>query len=118
METYKEFRFEAAHFLPKTCDGHKCKRMHGHSYKVIIHIMGLVDQETGFVIDFGDIKKIFTPILEELDHSVLNELSGLENPTAENLAIWIWKRLLPSIPGLSKIKIEETNSSGCIYDGN
>lgn len=117
MEVYKDFRFEAAHFLPKVPEGHPCKRMHGHSYKVTVHIKGGLGNETGWLLDFGDIKKAFAPILQKLDHSVLNEIAGLENPTSELLAIWIWKQLKPVLPLLSKIVVSETSTSGCVYEG-
>jgi 6-pyruvoyltetrahydropterin/6-carboxytetrahydropterin synthase len=117
MEVYKDFRFEAAHFLPKVPEGHPCKKMHGHSYKVTVHIKGEPGNETGWLLDFGDIKKAFAPILQKLDHAVLNEIEGLENPTSELLAIWIWKQLHPVLPQLSKIIVSETSTSGCVYEG-
>lgn len=115
MEIFKDFRFEAAHHLPNLPDGHKCRRLHGHSFKVRIYVNGPLQSDTGWVIDFADIKKAFHPILDQLDHHYLNEIKGLENPTCENLAIWIWKQLKPALPALSKVELMETCTSGCIY---
>jgi len=118
MEVFKRFKFEAAHFLPKVPEGHKCKRLHGHSYGVILYLKGPYDAEKGWVVDFSEIKQIFAPILETLDHQLLNEIEGLENPTSEALAIWIWNKLKPQLPLLSKVELSETASSGCIYEGD
>ena len=117
MNIFKEFRFEAAHFLPSVPKTHKCRRLHGHSYVVRLYVEGPLDESTGWVCDFGDIKEAFTPILDQLDHNFLNEVEGLENPTSENLARWIWLRLKPQFPSLNKIVIQETQSSGCEYEG-
>ena len=117
MKIYKEFVFEAAHFLPNVPPEHKCNRLHGHSFKVTIYVEGPLQQPVGWVMDFGDIKTAFAPILERLDHFYLNEIPGLENPTSENLAIWIWNELHPRLPLLSKILVSETCTSGCEYCG-
>ena len=117
MKIYKEFVFEAAHFLPNVPPEHKCNRLHGHSFKVTIYVDGPLQQPVGWVMDFGDIKTAFAPILERLDHFYLNEIPGLENPTSENLAIWIWNELHPRLPLLSKILVSETCTSGCEYCG-
>ncbi len=117
MEIYKEFTFEAAHRLPNVPDGHKCGRLHGHSFHVQIHISGDIGKETGWIMDFTDLKATFKPILDRLDHYYLNDIPGLENPTSEILAKWIWGELKPSLPELSKILIKETCTSGCIYAG-
>ena len=117
MEIYKEFRIEAAHSLPNVPDGHKCGRLHGHSFKIRIIIEGEPDQQTGWIIDFADIVNAFEPLRKILDHSHLNEIEGLQNPTSENLAIWIWQRMVGTPIPLSKIEIRETCTSGCIYRG-
>lgn len=91
IELVKDFRFEAAHFLPHVPDGHKCRRMHGHSFKGELAIRGPVQPRTGWVMDFADLKGMIEPVVERLDHRVLNEIPGLENPTSEMLAAWIWK---------------------------
>lgn len=117
MEIFKEFSFEAAHRLPNAAVGHKCARLHGHSFRVAIHVQGPVDSDAGWVMDFADISQTFKPLYEQLDHSYLNEIEGLENPTSEHLARWIWERLRPSLPGLSQVVIRETCTSGCIYRG-
>lgn len=113
----KSFTFEAAHLLPHFPDGHKCRRLHGHSFRIEVHVEGEVDQQTGCLIDFGDIKKAYAPICDALDHRYLNDIDGLENPTAELLARWIWDRLKPALPLLSKIVVNETCTSRCEYVG-
>jgi 6-pyruvoyltetrahydropterin/6-carboxytetrahydropterin synthase len=117
MEIYKEFSFEAAHLLPNVPAGHKCGRLHGHSFYVTLFVDGPVDAHTGWVIDFADIKRIFKPVYDQLDHYYLNDIIGLENPTSENLAIWIWGKIKPVLPILSKIEVKETCTSGCVYSG-
>ena len=117
MEIFKEFTFEAAHRLPRVPEGHKCGRLHGHSFRVVVHVDGPVGAETGWVQDFADLKDAFEPLYRQLDHNYLNEIPGLENPTSEELARWIWQRLKPRLPGLSKVVVRETCTSGCVYDG-
>ena len=117
MEIYKEFTFEAAHRLPNVPDGHKCGRLHGHSFKATICVEGPVGEESGWVVDFADIKSAFKPLFDLLDHYYLNDIEGLENPTSEVLARWIWNRLHPSLPQLSKVIINETCNTGCVYRG-
>lgn len=117
MELYKEFTFEAAHRLPNVPEDHKCHRLHGHSFRVKLHVSGPMDEDLGWVIDFAEIKSAFKPIYERLDHHFLNEIEGLENPTSENLAIWIWEMLKPKLPLLSKVETSETCNSGCVYRG-
>ncbi|MFI9640461.1 6-carboxytetrahydropterin synthase QueD [Micromonospora sp. NPDC051925] len=116
MEIFREFTFEAAHRLPHVPAGHKCARLHGHSYRVQVHVEGDVDPEAGWVMDFGDLKKAFEPLRERLDHYYLNEVPGLENPTSEVLARWIWDRLIDQLP-LSAVMVRETCTSGCVYRG-
>lgn len=118
MELFKEFIFEAAHRLPHVPAGHKCGRLHGHSFKVGLHIRGEVDPHTGWVRDFSELKAIFKPLYEQLDHNYLNDIPGLENPTSEVLAMWIWRRLKPRLPELHKVRIHETCTSGCEYVGD
>lgn len=116
-EIYREFTFEAAHRLPNVPEGHKCARLHGHSYLAVVHVAGPVGEETGWVQDFGDIKAVFKPLEEQLDHHYLNEVPGLENPTSEVLAKWIWDRLVEELPNLTEVRVRETCTSGCIYRG-
>jgi len=116
MEIFREFHFEAAHRLPNVPEGHKCARLHGHSYRVEIHITGPVDPVLGWVTDFADLKAAFAPLHDELDHNYLNEVPGLENPTSEVLARWIWHRMAGSLP-LSAVVVKETCMSGCVYRG-
>ena len=117
MEIYKDFTFEAAHLLPNVPAGHKCARLHGHSFMVRVVVAGDIGQNSGWIMDFTDIKTAFKPIEQELDHYYLNDIEGLENPTSEILAQWIWIRLKISLPLLSRIEIKETCTSGCIYTG-
>lgn len=117
MEIYKVFSIEAAHLLPNVPSGHKCRRLHGHSFRVEIHVSGEMGPESGWLMDFAQIGDAFQPIFAQLDHNYLNDIEGLSNPTSENLAKWIWKRLHTSLPELSKVVIQETCTSGCIYDG-
>jgi 6-pyruvoyltetrahydropterin/6-carboxytetrahydropterin synthase len=114
MEIFKEFVFEAAHRLPHVPEGHKCARLHGHSFTAQIYISGEVDPSTGWVVDFADIKTAFAPYY---DHHYLNEIEGLDNPTSENIAVWIWSKMSPLLPGLSKIIVKETCTTGAIYHG-
>jgi 6-pyruvoyltetrahydropterin/6-carboxytetrahydropterin synthase len=116
MEIFREFTFEAAHRLPHVPQGHKCARLHGHSYRVEVHVKGEVGADTGWVMDFGDLRTAFQPLHEQLDHRYLNEVPGLENPTSEVLARWIWDRLAESLP-LSAVQVRETCTSGCVYRG-
>jgi 6-pyruvoyltetrahydropterin/6-carboxytetrahydropterin synthase len=117
MEIFKEFTFEAAHRLPRVPEGHKCARLHGHSFRVAIHVAGPLGTETGWVQDFADLKDAFEPLYRTLDHNYLNDIPGLENPTSEELARWIWQRLQPTLPALTKVVVRETCTSGCIYEG-
>jgi len=117
MEIFKEFTFEAAHDLPNTPDGHKCRRLHGHSFRVRISVEGEVDPVTGWVMDYAEIKAAFKPIWDLLDHHYLNDIPGLENPTSEVIARWIWAELKPLLPELSEVKLWETCTAGCTYRG-
>lgn len=118
MELFKEFTFEAAHRLPNVVADHKCARLHGHSYRVVVHVEGPVGTESGMVIDFADITTAVKPIVEEqLDHRYLNDVPGLENPTSENLARWLWQQLHPRLSLLTAVQVRETCTSGCIYRG-
>lgn len=117
MEIFKEITFEAAHYLPNVPEGHKCRRLHGHSFRVRIYVEGPVGEKSGWIMDFADIKAAFEPLHKRLDHYLLNEVEGLENPTSENLARWIWQRLKPDLPGLSRVVVQETCTSGCEYRG-
>jgi 6-pyruvoyltetrahydropterin/6-carboxytetrahydropterin synthase len=117
MEIFKEFTFDSAHWLPNVPDDHKCKRMHGHTYRVRLYISGALHPQLGWVIDFGDIKKVWAPLEKQLDHRILNDIPGLENPTAENLAIWIWRKVWTEIPNLSKVVVCENPTNGVVYRG-
>ena len=117
MEIHKQFTFEAAHRLPHVPAGHKCGRLHGHSFRVTVFVTGPLKPRLDWILDFADIKASFKPFLEQLDHSYLNEIDGLENPTSENLARWIWAKLKPALPSMNKIEVSETCTTGCVYSG-
>ena len=117
MDIFKSFTFEAAHLLPNVPEGHKCRRLHGHSFRVEVHVSGDVGAETGWGMDFAEVKAAFDPIFARLVHRYLNEIAGLENPTSEVLAKWIWRELKPVLPGLSKLVVHETCTAGCVYRG-
>jgi 6-pyruvoyltetrahydropterin/6-carboxytetrahydropterin synthase len=116
MDIWREFTFEAAHRLPNVPEGHKCARLHGHSYRVKVTITGPVGEHTGWVMDFGAVAAATEPLRARLDHACLNEVPGLRNPTSENLACWLWARLSASLP-LAEVTVQETSSSGCTYRG-
>lgn len=117
IELQKQFSFDASHCLPNLEDGHKCKRLHGHTFKVIITIRGIVDPQKGWVMDFSEITKLVQPLIDQLDHHYLNEIEDLENPTSENIAIWVWDHLKPDLPLLHAIQIKESETSTCTYKG-
>lgn len=117
MEIYADFTFEAAHRLPHLPPEHKCARLHGHSFRVRLSVAGPVDADAGWVADYADLFAAFAPVHEALDHRYLNEVAGLENPTSERLAQWIWARVKPALPGLVAVNLSETCTTGCIYRG-
>ena len=116
-ELIRTFRFEAAHSLPNLPAEHKCRRFHGHSYRVDVHVAGPIDPQKGWVMDFGDIKRAAAPLLEELDHRMLSDVAGLENSTSEMIAAHFWKRLKCVLPMLSAITVWESDTSRCVYRG-
>jgi len=117
MDVFREFTFEAAHRLPHVPEGHKCSRLHGHSFRVEVRVRGDIDPASGMVIDFAEIKAAFAPLLDRLDHYFLNEVEGLDNPTRENRAHWIWDRLIQPLPQLAEVVVRETCTSGVAYRG-
>jgi 6-pyruvoyltetrahydropterin/6-carboxytetrahydropterin synthase len=117
MEIFRDFKIAAAHRLINLPEGHKCAQLHGHSFHIRVAIKGEVGSETGWVMDFADIKKAVKPVLLMIDHRNLNDIDGLSNPTCENIAIWLWEKLKINLPGLSQIIIRENSESGCIYNG-
>ncbi|WP_374281991.1 6-carboxytetrahydropterin synthase QueD [Desulfovibrio sp.] len=117
MDIYVSLSFDAAHRLPAVPAGHKCGNLHGHTFAVEVYVQGDVAQDTGWVADFGDIKAIVKPYIDQLDHTYLNDIAGLENPTSENIAVWIWRKLEPELAGLSKIVVKESPTSGAVYTG-
>jgi 6-pyruvoyltetrahydropterin/6-carboxytetrahydropterin synthase len=117
IELKKTFRFEAAHRLPNVPEGHPCQRLHGHSFHATIELKGEVDERMGWLRDFGEVKEVAGSVISSLDHYYLNEIEGLENPTAENLSKWIWDRVKPKLPELSAVEIAETCTTSCRYQG-
>lgn len=117
MEIFKVFTIEAAHHLPNVPAGHKCRRLHGHSFRIELRVRGPVGADSGWVQDFADLGAAFDPLFQRLDHRCLNEVPGLENPTSENLARWIWRELKPMLPLLAEVVVHETCTSGCRYRG-
>lgn len=117
VELRKSFGFEAAHLLPHVPDDHKCRRLHGHSFRVDVHVEGEVDPHTGWLVDYADIAAVFEPLRLALDHRHLNDVPGLENPTSEHVARWIWERLAPVLPALSAVTVHETCNASCTYRG-
>jgi 6-pyruvoyltetrahydropterin/6-carboxytetrahydropterin synthase len=117
VELERTFRFEAAHLLPNVPSGHKCRRLHGHSFRVDVAVRGDVDPHVGWFVDYADMDAAFAPIRGQLDHYYLNEVEGLSNPTSENLAAWIWERLAGPMPGLWKLTVHETCNARCVYYG-
>jgi 6-pyruvoyltetrahydropterin/6-carboxytetrahydropterin synthase len=118
MTIFKQFTFDSAHFLPLVPEGHKCKAIHGHTYKLTIFINGPIGEATGWVFDFADVKRIVGPIVDSVDHKLLNNIEGLSNPTCELLAVWLWDRIRMSLPLIKRIELYETPTSGVIYEGN
>ncbi len=118
VELRKSFQFEAAHLLPKLPDTHKCRRLHGHSFKVDIVVAGPCDPELGWLIDYADISAAFRPLWDQLDHRYLNDIPGLENPTSEQIAVWIWDRLKPQLPLLAEVLVAETCTAQCVFRGH
>jgi 6-pyruvoyltetrahydropterin/6-carboxytetrahydropterin synthase len=116
-EVFKEFTFEAAHRLPNLPETHKCARLHGHSFRVRLSVGGPVSEKEGWVVDFAEIKTAFSPCFERLDHHYLNEIEGLENPTSERIARWIYECVRPVLPGLSSVVLYETCTAGAVYRG-
>jgi 6-pyruvoyltetrahydropterin/6-carboxytetrahydropterin synthase len=117
MIIYKKFIFDAAHFLPHVPEGHKCKNMHGHTYTLTVFIEDALRSNEGWIIDYADLKNLIMPVIDRLDHHLLNDLPGLENPTCEILTVWLWNKIEPLIPTLVKIELNETATSGVIYEG-
>ena len=117
LELRKTFQFEAAHLLPNLPESHKCRRLHGHSFRAEIVVQGPCDPKLGWVMDYAEISDAFKPLWEQLDHRYLNDIPGLENPTSENIAVWIWERLKPGLPRLSEVIIAETCRARCVYRG-
>jgi len=117
MELFKQFTFDSAHFLPNVPPEHKCRSMHGHTYRLVVYFKGDLDKDLGWVMDFAVVKKVINPIVNRLDHQVLNNIEGLENPTCELIAVWLWNQIKPQMPLLSKIELHETPTSGVVYDG-
>lgn len=118
MMIEKIFSFDSAHFLPHVPEDHKCRKLHGHTYTVKVEVMGELDLALGWVVDFGDVKRVANPLIKKLDHTLLNEVEGLENPTAENLALWFWNQMKPELPELFQITVMENPTNVVRYRGD
>lgn len=118
MEIFKQFTFDSAHFLPNVPPDHKCREIHGHTYRLVVYIEGDMDKNVGWVMDFAVVKKVIDPIIKRIDHHLLNNIEGLENPTCEMIAVWLWDRIKPEIPWLKRIELHETPTSGVVYAGS
>jgi len=117
MRIYKEFKFDSAHWLPHVPPTHKCANMHGHTYYIEIHVEDELDPRLGWVLDYNDLRKVVEPLVDRLDHKVLNDIPGLENPTAEFIALWFWDQVKPALPQLCQVVVKENPSNVCIYSG-
>ena len=117
MIIFKKFSFESAHFLPNVPDDHKCKQVHGHTYRLTLFVEGGLDAGLNWVMDFAELKEVAAPVIKQIDHKLLNDIDGLDNPTCEAIAVWIWDRIKPGIPNLVKIELNETLTSGVVYKG-
>ena len=115
MRITKSFTFDAAHWLPHVPEGHKCHRLHGHTYTVILGLEGEVDARLGWVRDYGEVSEVFAPLYSLVDHHCLNEIEGLENPTAEIFAAWIFDRLKSTLPELVDVTVCETPTASAVY---
>ena len=113
----RDYEFEAAHSLPRVPDDHKCRRMHGHSYRIKVILSAPIDAATGWVMDFADVDRVVAPVIAAIDHRVLNEIEGLDNPTSENLAVWVWRKLEGALP-LFEVEVAETRDSRCAVRGD
>lgn len=118
MIVFKQFSFDSAHFLPNVPDGRRCKEIHGHTYRMVVHLEGELDNKLGWVMDFSEMKKVIAPIVDSIDHKLLNNTPGLENPTCEIITLWLWNKIKPAIPLLKRIELHETPTSGAVYEGN
>jgi len=117
MVIFKQFTFDSAHFLPNVPPTHKCREIHGHTYMLTIFISGDLDPHLGWVMDFKDMKEVVDPVIKTVDHKMLNNIAGLENPTCELFAVWLWNKIKPGLPDLVKIELNETPTSGVVYEG-
>ena len=117
MTIYKEFAFDAAHFLPNVPEGHKCRQLHGHTYHLTVFVTGDPVFHEQWVMDYKELKDLVAPVLQQLDHKYLNDIKGLENPTAEMVTLWIWTKLKPTLPQLKKLELKETPGSGVVLEG-
>ena len=117
MDIFRIFHLQCARRLPALPASHPCSRLHGHSFEVELTVSGEIDPVLGWVLDFADIETAWQPIHAALDHRTLNDIAGLDNPTSENIAVWLWRQLRPALPGLSQVKVMETHDSGCVYRG-
>ena len=117
MKIFKNFTFDSAHFLPNVPEGHKCKELHGHTYRLTVILESELVKKLDWVVDFAEVKNVINPIIDSIDHKLLNDIEGLQNPTCEIVAIWLWNKIKDELPQLTKIELSENASSGVIYEG-
>jgi len=117
MIIFKQFTFDSAHSLPNVHEGHKCKAVHGHTYRLKLFVEGELQENLEWVMDFTDIKDIVNPVIKTIDHKFMNDIPGLENPTCENIAIWLWNKIKPELVQMTRIELNETPTTGVIYEG-
>ncbi|MCA9273808.1 MAG: 6-carboxytetrahydropterin synthase QueD [Phycisphaerales bacterium] len=118
MEIFRDFTFDAAHAISGLPDGHKCKNLHGHTYRLTVYLTGGLDPKIGWILDFAELKQIvWSNALDHLDHKNINEIAAIGSPTCERITVWIWNRLKPHLPGMTRITLREGENSGCTYAG-
>lgn len=117
MIIYKQFSFDSAHFLPNVPKGHKCGDLHGHTYKLTVYLEGEINPQYGWLVDFNELKKVIDPLISMVDHKLLNDIPGLENPTSEVITAWFWNKIKPQLPQLKRLELNETPSTGVIFEG-
>ena len=113
MRVRKAFEFDAAHYLPNCPEGHPCKGVHGHHYAITVTCEGDPDPALGFVVDYHEIGRAMAPVVKALDHSLLNDIPGLQTPSTEVLCVWIWTKVRHLLPLLAEVDVAETPGNGC-----
>ncbi len=118
MLIFKKYYFDAAHYMAEFEENHNYRKMHGHSFEVTVKLKGDINRKNNWVMDLEELDSFVDPELSKLDHSILNEVDGLEKPTSENIAKWLWSKLIKKIPNLDSIEINRPRIGGCIFNGD